>query len=222
MEGLVETKSQIEAAAPGMNVHLVHADLGDLASLQQVFSEIVSFADQEAYQQYVLIHNAGTTGDMTKPAIQQSDPKPIQEYLAVNFTSMFVLTSQFLSHFSQGDRWIVNMTSSLASKYVPSVSLYSSVKAARNALMGVLAAENSDVHVLSYHPGACDTDMFRSAAEQSYSESYAQNLRQRYAEKTVVTCKDSISKLVTILKEDNFENGAFLDYYSYKPTSALS
>ena len=215
LEGLRETKTMIVSSAAGINVHLVEADLGELDSLKGVFTEMAKLTDDSHYEQYVLIHNVGTMGDITKSVAEQQDPKAIQDYLAVNFTSVFILTSHFLSRFTEGHRVIVNMSSSLAHRYHPGCSCYTPGKAARNTLMGVVAAENPSVRVLNYHPGSVDTDMLRNLRRGPPDNELTQSIVRRYAENTVLTCQESVSKLIKILKDDSFKSGAYVDYYSY-------
>jgi len=81
--------------------------------------------------------------------------------------------------------------------------------------MGVLAIENPDVRVLSYSPGPVDTDMLQTITKESYSEITASWFRERYASNQVLSCKESINKFVQILREDKFESGANIDFYSY-------
>ncbi len=96
-----ETKSLISSSAPGVGVHLVQGD-------DALFTAAIKYADTDKHEQFVLLHNAGTTGDLTRPMIEQSDPQVIQEYMALNFTSMYVLTARFLTHFKTGHRMIIN------------------------------------------------------------------------------------------------------------------
>ncbi len=204
----------IESSAQGISVHLIQADLGELDSLKSTFMEIAKIAESSDHQQFVLVHNAGTAGDMSKSVAEQQDPKSIQDYLAINFTAVFVLTSLFLSRFTEGHRLILNISSVLASQYFPGCSYYSSGKAARSALMGVVAAENPSVRVLNYLPGPCNTEMLRTILGATDDENLAQSLRERF-DKTLLTCQETTSKLVKILKDDSFENGASILYFNY-------
>ena len=153
VEGLQKTKAEIESTAPGIGVHLVPADLKDLGSLHRVFSQCVEKADSSRHQQFLIVNNAGGIGDITRPMIEQTDPAPIQEQIGLDFTSMSVLTSLFLSHFTKRQRKVVHISSLMAKVFLPSFGLYSATRAARNALMGVLAVENPEVRFLTYTPG---------------------------------------------------------------------
>ncbi len=77
--------------------------------------------------------------------------------------------------------------------------------------MAVLAAENPDVRVLSYCPGLSKTGMFESVKNNTFSSKATEALKgaeqcySRYG-----GTDDPIANLVKILKEDEFENGAFV------------
>ena len=157
-EGLEKVREEITSAARGggverITIHLVVADLGDLGSLSAVFSQCSEKADLAKHNQFMIVHNAGTTGDITKPMSEQIDPTSIQEQVGLNFTSMSVLTSLFLSKFTQGEKKVIQISSLLTKVFISSFGMYSATRAARNALTGVLAVENPDVRFLTYTPG---------------------------------------------------------------------
>jgi len=212
-EGLKETKTLVLADAPGARVHLLQADMGYVDQLHSKFFEAVKLVESRTYQQAVLVHNAATVGDITKPIKDHTNPQTVHEYVAANVTSVFVLTSLFLSHFKEGHRTIINVTSLLAKNYNFGFGFYSPGKAARNAIMGVLAMENPDVRVLSYSPGAVDTDMLRYLGEKNHSETVREGVKGLYENKVLLTPQQAASKLVTLLREDKFENGTMVDYF---------
>ena len=152
---LKAAKSDIESSCPGISVHVVPANLQDLSTLHDVFSRCSAVADDSTkkHEQFVLVHDAGSICDITKPMVQQTDPSLLQQQLALNFTSMSVLTSLFLSRFTSGERLVVNITSLMAKVHLAGFSMYSATRAARNALIGTVAAENPDVRFLTYSPG---------------------------------------------------------------------
>ena len=201
-EALEVTKSEIQTVAAGIRVHLFPCDLCDLQQFPDVCKEMLGIADSSKHSQFVLINNAGTMNVFDKPFEAFSDPKEIQDYFSINYTSMAVLTGQFLSSIISRHRYVVNITSLLATVFVPRFPLYSPAKAARHAYMGVLTAEKPDVRTLNYSPGVCITDMMKSIPKE-ISDAFAQK----------ITCQQTIEKFVRILKEDLFENGAVIDYY---------
>ena len=209
MAGLQETQAIVAAKAPAVTVHLVQADLSDLASLPTIFSKVLDVADTSKHEQFFLIHNAGTIGDLSKPLISHTNPTEIQQHFGLNYTSVFLLTSLFLSRFKSGQRTVVNITSIASKSPIESCALYCSSRAARESLMRVLAVENPAVRVLNYSPGPCDTDMFHGISRDTFSE----QVRKAFEGTTPLTCEESIAKLVCLLSKDEFESGCTIDYY---------
>ena len=202
-ERLEKTKSIIASLSPKcVSPHVLSTDLGDLQSLPGVCEELMKFGDPAKHDQFVLINNAGTINSFDKPLIGYTDPNEIQDYFAINYTSMAVLTAKFLSTFQSGQRYVINITTLLATVYIGGFPLYSPSRAARNAFMGVLVAENPDIRAFNYSPGPCGTDM-NSSIPRHITEKFPRTL----------TCEESISKFVSILKEDTFQNASVIDFF---------
>ena len=92
------------------------------------------------------------------------------------------------------------MTSSLARSFEPGYAMYSVSRAGRDAFMGVLAAEQPNVRLLSYDPGACDTDMMSSIPKRFLFED------------EVTDPRDAVGKLVGLLREDKYKNASVVEY----------
>ena len=217
LEGLEETKRlvRLSAASSGsIRVHIIQADLANLTGLQDIFEQACSSGKTHNYEQVLLIHNAASVGDLTKPMSQQTDTQVLQDYLAGNVTSVYVLTALFLSKFASTveHKYIVNVTSLLASNFNYGFGFYSSGKAARNALMGVVAAENPNVRCLNYSPGVVDTDMIRRVGRQSFAESVREGVKKLYGKGVMATAEQAAVKLVEILTVDKFLSGTLLDF----------
>ncbi len=200
--GLEETKSLINSSAPGVNVHIFTVDLGDLDTLHHLCPELMKIGNVDQHDQFVLVNNAGSSDTFKCSLAQLSDGHTTQKFFDVNYTSMTMLTSHFLTVFPQKKSLIVQITSLLATVHIAGFPLYSPSRAARNAYMGVLVAENPDVRVLNYSPGPCDTEMYRKIPEE---------IKKGF--RTLLTPEESISKLVTLISEDAYMNGCILDYF---------
>ena len=209
MEALEETKALITSQAPGIDVHIVPGDLSDMDALPGFCTKLLDLVDTSKEQQGVLINNAATMNEFT-PFLSQSDPKKIQAYLDTNVTSMYVLTTRFLSVFSSGRHYVVNITATLgvATGYCKWFTLYATAKAARQAFMRSLMEELPNIRQFNYSPGPCDTDMLREVPADKFSTD-GQPIR-------VLTAEESIQKLVKVLKDDNYENGCTVDYFDRK------
>ncbi|CAH1262947.1 SPR [Branchiostoma lanceolatum] len=165
LQGLQETKRQVEEKSPNqLEVKLVTGDMEDSAAYHEHFCDIFANAQQGAFKNAFIIHNAATLGDGTKKASEHSDPQILTKYYAANLTSAIALTSNFMKVFPSAAvrRIVVNITSDSAIHPLPNHSLYCSGKAARNMFFKVMAEEDPDVRVLSYSPGPLDTDMLQA------------------------------------------------------------
>ena len=85
-----------------------------------------------------------------------NDLAEVNNYWALNLTSMFCLTSGTLNAFRDSpglSKTVVNISSLCALQPYKGWGLYCAGKAARDMLYQVLAAEEPSVRVLSYAPG---------------------------------------------------------------------
>ena len=212
-EAMLESKKMIEEVASGTTVHVVQVDLGDIQNLEGVCARIWALYDSSLHEQAVLVLNAGSLGKVSQTVAQQTNPGPIHDYMAVNFTSTWVLSASFLSHFTSGPRLILNITSLLSRVPMGGCAAYGCGKAARSLLMGVIAAENPDVRVLNYSPGPLDTKMFHTLKNEVQSEAGRKIFQDTVDQGKLLTCETSVNKLIGLLEEDKFENGATADYY---------
>lgn len=99
---------------------------------------------------------SGTLGDVSKGFLSLNDPTEVNNYWALNLTSMLCLTSGTLKAFPESlglSRIVVNISSLCALQPFKGWALYCAGKAARNMMYQVLAAEEPGVRVLSYAPG---------------------------------------------------------------------
>lgn len=99
---------------------------------------------------------SGTLGDVSKGFVDLADPAEVNNYWALNLTSMLCLTSSILKAFPDSpglSRTVVNISSLCALQPFKGWGLYCSGKAARDMMFQVLAAEEPGVRVLSYAPG---------------------------------------------------------------------
>ncbi|XP_011330489.2 sepiapterin reductase isoform X2 [Ooceraea biroi] len=77
----------------------------------------------------------------------------------------------------------------------------------------VFASENPDVDVLSYGPGAVDTDMFTFLCENVLDPVHKEHLRELWKNKIVISPEQSINHLVEVLKAHKYKPAEHVDYY---------
>ena len=61
--------------------------------------------------------------------------------------------------------------------------------------------------------GPCMTDMFQSIIDTSHSTSVREVFQGQVDRGEVLSCQQSISRLVKLLKDNSYENAAVIDYY---------
>ncbi|GAB5569717.1 sepiapterin reductase [Prionailurus iriomotensis] len=193
-DALRQLEAELAAERPGLRVVRVSADLGVKDSLQQLLGAVRELPRPEGLQRVLLINNAGTLGDVSKGLVDLADPAEVNNYWALNLTSMLCLTSSILKPFKG---W----------------GLYCAGKAARDMMFRVLATEEPSVRVLSYAPGPLDTDMQQSARETSMDPDLRKRLQELKTKGELVDCTVSAEKLLSLLQKDTFKSGAHIDFY---------
>jgi len=213
--GLDDAKSKIEKNLPGKcTVLTLSYDLHNVDS--QEYLNAINSALKEAilkpddFEQSMLVHNAGSV-DCSKYASEQSDGQAIQKYYGFNVVSPQVLTWAFLQLFKT-NRMIINLTSKAGVMAFKGMSLYCSGKACRDMYFQVMAEEDPSLLILNYAPGPVDTDMYAEA-----SKSRDADIRKCFEDsKTrgeVLTCQQTVTKLIKLLEEKKFKSGAHIDYF---------
>lgn len=217
--GLEETRQLVIEESSSARVHIIEADLSDPIAFDNVSSQMRALVDEQGPSpsaQAVLVHNAGSLGDVTK---WSSDVSALEasNYMNLNFATFVGLTSSFLSLFDGRRRYIVNITSILGTVPLPSFGLYGAGKAARDQFLRVLCKKDPKLRVLSYSPGPCDTEMQEYLRTSTVNEEARKNAQEAYEKGQVLKSDQSISKLVQLLVADTYNNAEIVDYFDGKP-----
>ena len=129
---LENVKAKINSECPGQICHTKEFDQGIVLpeNFDSLFDSIlqsnnISFAGLE---QAVMVHSAGSLGDITKYCKEMSDPKTIRDCFDVNVVGAILLNSAFLETFHETaiKKIVVNLSSLAALKPFKSWSLYCS------------------------------------------------------------------------------------------------
>ena len=148
------TKAIEKLKADGIDViGWVNIELKDLDGIQQAVEEI----NKKYPSLSLLVNNAGIPGDMSVDS-GHTEVSVIRETLEVNFVGTFALTKALTPLIAKNGGRIINITvpSEISPYWHPLA--YVTSKAAQNAMMGVMAIENS-VEIFSVHPGPTTTDL---------------------------------------------------------------
>ena len=209
---LLETKRLIEELNKALVVQIVIADLENLESLDDFLSEALPQRKTD-FVMTLLVNNAGSLGNIVSSMKTITEVADIQKYFNLNLTSVFWLTTRFLSHFSSSKNTVVNISSLAAIQEMPFMSLYCTGKAARDMMHKCLACEEDSTRVLNYAPGPLDTDMSMDIQVNCGNESSRNFFKELREKNTIIKPDASADKLMKILIEDSFKSGEHIDFY---------
>jgi len=222
VKGLEETKALILASNEGKceskrfsvnskTLDLVNANEEDFLNL---------FGDQdpaEHFKQVVIVHNAGSLGDVSRTAKEWRDPTEVTNYFTVNFSSALALNSAFLDYAKAVDnnsKVVVHITSLCGIKPMKYMALYCAGKAARDMAFQVMAAEEPGLQVLAWSPGPLEgTDMSVKVRTETGDAETREMFQQLLASDSYVRCDSSADKMIETLLKNNFISGAHIDYF---------
>ena len=154
------------AIAHSRYTHLA-VDLGAVASLKAIEDEIASILRNESALRVGLVNNAAAPGPLAP--MEDVSPNDLLPLCAVNVVAPFSLMGVVVRQAPPDAAVrIVNLSSGAAVAAYPGLAPYSACKAALRMAGMVLAAEvespkrerpRPDIAILSYEPGAVDTEM---------------------------------------------------------------
>ncbi|KAL4221988.1 hypothetical protein ACF0H5_018034 [Mactra antiquata] len=126
--------------------------------------------EMKNFDQILIIHNAGTVGDLTKFAWEMTDISSVETAMNLNVTGTILLNAALLSEVRNsnvGFKVVINISSLAAVQAFSSWSVYCSGKAARDMFFQTLAKEDSTIKVLNWAPGPLDTDMQKQCRQSA-------------------------------------------------------
>lgn len=167
------------------------------------------------FRQVIIIHNAGSVGDVSKSAIKIRDPGEVSDYFSLNLSSTIALNSAFLEFAKEvDDKVIVHVTSICGIKPFKNMGLYGAGKAARDMFFQVLALEEPKLQVLGWSPGPLEgTEMSVKVRTETGDAATREMFEQLFKTNSYVRCDDSANKMIETLVKNDFASGAHVDYF---------
>ncbi|OWF39680.1 sepiapterin reductase-like [Mizuhopecten yessoensis] len=213
-DALTSVRSDMLSAAPNINVVVMQYDQGNVENIKEIFNDLLAgnnFSKND-FEQYMIVHNCATVGDVTKKSLELSDSTSVRKYFDINLTGMILLNTSFFQTFSDStkSRVVINMTSSATTTPLGYMQLYCAGKAARDMFMRVLAVEEPSLRILTFSPASSDTALRREVENLCPDKSMTDALKRFREDGTTKPPESQISKLVQILEENTFENAAYL------------
>ncbi|MCI4394314.1 hypothetical protein PGIGA_G00167310 [Pangasianodon gigas] len=214
-EKLQELEEDLSSDRDGLVIRCVVADLGQKDGVERVIREARKTPSSDINSLF-LFNNAGSLGDVSRYVRGFTDMDEVDRYLSMNVSSALCLTAGILQVFPGHvglRRCVVNVSSLCALQPFPSWVLYCTGKAARDMMFRVLAKEEPELRVLSYAPGPLDTDMQLHARSNTADDNIRKSTTAMHAEGRLLTCEESVGKLIKVMLKDDYASGAHLDFY---------
>lgn len=221
-DGLRRLQSDVNEISDDLAVIPVLCDMKSMndaqgARFQDALTSVIQ--DHKTFDTFLLVHNAGTIGDISKRTAELSDLADWEEFMRINLISMILTNNSVLKLITEAvaaTRYVVNITSLCAVKAFPSLTQYSVGKASREAFFRSLAVEDKSIRVLNYSPGPVKTDMHREIVKSSYDkevrDAYADDAGLEVCRRTL-TPAETVQKMLAVLNANEFESGDRIDFF---------
>ncbi|KAK4297628.1 hypothetical protein Pmani_029970 [Petrolisthes manimaculis] len=216
-ERLDATAAKVKALNPNIKVITEAVDLSTI--LKEDFEVLLkgSFDSEHSPPptKAIIFHNAASLENLTYLK-QMKDANKITPYFHFNVSSVISLNAVFMDHVSHlcnGSITVVNISSLCALQPMKSWGLYCSAKAARDMVFRVMALEEPNIRVLNYAPGPLDNEMQVVARNLTEDEEVKSAFQSMKNENKLLTCSQSVVKLLDVLVKDEYKSGDHVDYY---------
>ncbi|XP_050453854.1 sepiapterin reductase-like [Cataglyphis hispanica] len=216
LNGLKEVAKNIPSK---VTVHTVSINLGEATKtdFEEIILRCLSGTTRDAFDRVVVVHNVGTSGNLTKFVNEMVDIDEWKQFYTLNLFLPAILNAVIMNLFGNSTddikKVVINITSVFAIQANVACGYYCSVKAAREMYFKVFALENPDVNILSYSPGHVDTDLLQTVCKTIVNSETKKALEHLYETNTILSTEQTVNRLVKILKEHKYKAGDHVDYY---------
>jgi benzil reductase ((S)-benzoin forming) len=165
-------------------------------------------------EEYLLIHNAGTLGEIGY--VGEVSDEMIQQGFQLNLITPSILTNQFLHKTQHKKRTVVAITSGASKNQYDGWGMYCSSKSGLDAYFAVVMKEvelrnDLNTRIYSIAPGVIDTSM-QEQIRQSDKQSFSNLARfTELKELNQLDSAENVAKKITsfMLAENPFKNGRY-------------
>ncbi|KAK0415699.1 hypothetical protein QR680_012068 [Steinernema hermaphroditum] len=220
---LEETASVVKAKNEKANVEILAVDFSKqtekLSGVEEAFKKLWNASP--SVDLFVVVHCAGTVGNMALHSYELDDTADWQAHLLTNVSAMIQLNCvlhKLLKGKGKEKPIFVNITSLLAIQAFPSFTQYSTSKAAREAYFRAFASEEPAARVLSYSPGPVLTDMHTTVIGTTCDDGVRSMFKEQGdanspQERRALTTDQTVKKMIGFLNQDTYTSGSRIDYF---------
>ncbi|XP_076643468.1 sepiapterin reductase [Halictus rubicundus] len=168
------------------------------------------------FDRMVVVHNVGTMGDLSKLTTDMTNITVWRSYYDLNVFIPAILNGVVMKIFTEltnANKTVINITSLLGIQPLKSTAYYCSGKAAREMFFKVFALEYPEVNVLNYSPGPVETDMLHEVCNEHGDPETKTSFNDMLKKRTVLTCEQTVNRLLNVLKDHKYKSGDHVDYY---------
>lgn len=209
------------AAHKNVDLDYITYDLNDVRGLDEIMSDIMEELKEEELDSVYLINNAGILKPI-KPSEKCSIPE-FERSINVNLLAPMVLISEFIKHAAgwQCKKRVMNISSGAARKPYFGWSSYCTTKAGLDMYTQAVGLEQdiagNNIKVMSIAPGIIDTNMQAEIRETNQDDFVDLERFIGFQESGSLSLpEDTANKLLQILDEDNYVQGALLDIRDFE------
>jgi short-subunit dehydrogenase len=166
---LLKLKADMQADRPKLRIDTLTADLAAPGGAKELIAEL----EKQNLAPDILVNNAGF-GDLG--TFETSDPARIESMLALNITTLTLLTRWALpAMLEKKTGWICNVGSTAGLLPLPTFAVYGATKAYVNSFSEALRAElhGSGVFVTALLPGPVETEFGQVASRANSRRQFA-------------------------------------------------
>jgi NAD(P)-dependent dehydrogenase (short-subunit alcohol dehydrogenase family) len=189
-------REAIEKAAADLGVTAMVADQSSLSAIENLVEQV----QQDFGKIDILFINAGIVGITP---IEQATETMFDEVIGINFKGAYFTLSRFIPLLADGAS-VVFLSSNVASSNHIHSSIYSSSKAALNAIMKIAALELAprNITVNAVSPGPTETEIFnKMGMDEATLEAIKTNLKSKIPLNRMGTAHD-VGSMVAYLCGD--------------------
>ncbi|XP_033761323.1 uncharacterized protein LOC117343119 isoform X2 [Pecten maximus] len=124
--------------------------------------------------------------------------------------------TESVTYCQKWDARLAEVENELKATFLLEIAVCRPGKAARDMFFRVLSAEEPSIRILTYAPGAVDTDMMRDMEANVSSASLRKALNGLREDGKLLTPEESVADLIQVLEDNTFDNAEYVNNYIKK------